>query len=171
MTVINDEKLKHTVTAASMIVSGVVLKNSFGQLKNVSTTTKTYAGFLGLILFVAGWIYLAVALSDRKKDKLKYVFPCLVIMLIVIVPKSGLSKTIMMVSALIFSLSWIALGYRVGDHLQGPKKYSGLIASLFVIASMISALPYQRKMCVVDGPGMVLFTVAWAIVSIVNSTV
>ena len=37
-------------------------------------------------------------------------------------------------------------------------------ATALVLASMMVVLPQQRKMKIVDGPGMVMFTAGWALV-------
>ena len=74
-----------------------------------------------------------------------------------------------MVFPLIFALSWIILGFNVGNHLSGNQKYIGLFASFLVLLSMMHMLPFQRINNIVDGPGMPLFVIAWVIFIILNS--
>jgi len=75
-----------------------------------------------------------------------------------------------MLYPIIFSCAWILLGYNVGEHLEGNMKYMGLVASGLVLLSMLITLPKQRKGCIVDGPGMPFFVIAWIILVVMNSS-
>jgi hypothetical protein len=70
---------------------------------------------------------------------------------------------------LIFAVSWIVLGFGVGNHLSGMAKYWGLLASALVLTSMMHILPHQRSKSNVDGPGAYMFALAWGILILVNS--
>jgi hypothetical protein len=171
MVSLDDQRTKHTALAATLVVAGVVLKNSAEQMPNLKESTKLTIELVGALSFMAGWIYMAIALSNGRKDKLKYVFPCLVIFGTANLLKTVKNKDVKMVLAAMFALSWIVLGVLVGDHLQDKRRYFGLIASALVIVSMMGILPMQRQMGVVDGPGMVMFTLAWVVIVMVNSSV
>lgn len=127
---------------------------------------------LGMGLFIFGWVYVAYILSLNKQNKLLFILPSLGVIVSVLVMKSYMKnkQTPPIIFPLLFAISWIILGIGVGNHLNGNKKYIGLIASVFALVSMMKILPYQRKNNIVDGPGMVLFTVAWVIIIFLNSS-
>lgn len=164
---LNNKLFTQTAGASMMILSGVVVKNSLEQAKIKSV----YGKVLGMALFAIGWMYMAHVLSKGRKSKMKFVVPCLAILLSVIAMKQNLLKgKAKMALGLVFGLSWVLLGLFVGEHKLGYTKYSGIVASLFVLASMMVMLPMQRKRGVVDGAGMPLFTLAFVIVSMLNSS-
>ena len=82
----------------------------------------------------------------------------------------GKNKKIPMLLPAIFAIAWIILGFNVGSHLKNNNmKYLGLLATILVLISMMGILPFQRKHNIIDGPGMPLFVIAWAVIILVNS--
>lgn len=165
---LNNSLFKHSSLSALMIIGGIVLKNSSAKLgfkdhKNVKQ--------LSMFLFIGGWLYASYALSVNRQDCLPIIMASFVIVATVTFMKTHMdqgnepSKTL----SGIFILAWIALGYSIGNHLNGNLKYCGLGASALVLGSMMVALPYERKQCLVDGPGMPMFVIAWGIIIILNS--
>lgn len=165
--VLNSKILTQTSIAASMIVAGVVLNNSIEQL---NTKNKSLA-FTGAALFIAGWVYMGYALSaSKRRIYLMYILSA-VIAGSVIMMKSYMvkgKKPPMMLPA-VFAVSWILLGYFSSAHLYGLERYSGLLASAAVLASVMVLLSTQRKKAIVDGPGMPLFVIGMTILVFVNS--
>lgn len=172
---INNAKFIQTMGAAILVIAGVVTKNSNEQYKadGRDPAMKNNIDMLGAALFTIGWLYTAYVLSKNKTNdkKLYLVVPCLAILGSVMMMKQMMKKgeQVPMYLPVIFAGAWIALGYFVGVHLPQPYKFMGLIASAFVIISMLFTLPEQRKSCIVDGPGMVLFTLAWVLIAFLNS--
>lgn len=164
----NHSILLHTFIAALLVISGVVIKNSYEQM---GMPDHPIGKPLGMMLFTIGWIYVAYILSHHKKNKLLFIVPSLAILSSVITMKNYMAEKIdvPMILPIIFALSWILLGFGVGNHLKGNLKFTGLIASACVLASMLYSLPQQRKMCIVDGPGMPLFVIGWFIIALLNS--
>lgn len=158
----------HTCAASMMVVYGVVSKNSASQLKLPQSHP---LGMLGTALFVIGWLYTAYALSLMRKNKVLFVVFSLLILSAVMIMKRYMINKMMppMILPAIFALSWIGLGYITSMHLKGSMKWSGLLVSALVITSMMKILPMQRKLCVVDGPGFVMFSCAWMILTVLNS--
>ena len=74
-----------------------------------------------------------------------------------------------MILPAIFAISWLVLGYNSGSHLTGSMKWLGLAVGVLVILSMMVILPFQRKNCIADGPGMPLFVIAWVLIVYMNS--
>jgi len=154
-----------------MIIFGVVIKNT---LEQIHKPNHSIGKPVGMFLFIFGWLYLSYILSLNKPNKLLFILPALVIIFSVIMMKNEMSKhnpsnNILMLYSLLFTLSWIVLGFNIGNHLNGITKYTGLLSSFLILASMLYMLPYQRKNCIVDGPGMPLFMLAFGIIILLNS--
>ena len=165
---LNNRLLLETGIASSMVLFGVVIKNTFEQLE---MPNHSVGKPLGMGLFILGWVYIAYILSKHKPNKLLFILPSIGVLLSVLMMKSYMSKKTAppMIFPIIFALSWITLGFGVGNHLTGYSKYVGLLASAMVLISMMKMLPLQRKNNVVDGPGMPVFVIAWVIIMLVNS--
>jgi hypothetical protein len=166
---LNNNLFIQTSIASLMVLFGVVTKNSFEQIKQPN---HPIGKPVGMALFTLGWFYIAYILSVNKPNKILFVVPSLMILMAVMLMKQymGKNQSPPPVLPLLFALGWIILGFNVGNHLTGNSKYLGLIASACVLVSMMSMLPAQRKSCVVDGPGMPLFTIAWIIFILLNSS-
>ncbi|GAG91878.1 unnamed protein product, partial [marine sediment metagenome] len=155
---LNNCLLKHTSYAAILVIFGVVIKNSFEQMK---MPNHPVGKPLGMALFTLGWIYTAYILSYKRKNKALFVLSSLGVLVAVMAMKEYMSKkkAVPMFFPILFAVSWIALGYGVGQQLTGNMKHFGLLASLLVLISMMRMLPTQRAGCIVDGPGMPLFVI------------
>ena len=162
---LNNKLLIGTSVAALLVIGGVVAKNSFEQMDG----DNKIGGMVGMIMFVLGWIATAWFLSKNKKYKFVFILASIGVLASVMAMKMMKKKDITVIFPIIFSLSWLVLGFMTSNHLKGVMKFSGLIASALVLVSMLLILPAQRKKCIVDGPGLVLFTVAWMILVVINS--
>ena len=158
-----------TSIASLLVIFGVVMKNSLEQM---GKPNHSIGKPLGMSFFIIGWVYTAYILSKNKPNKLVFILPSMGVLLSVMMMKRYMSKGSKppMVFPAVFALSWIVLGAMVGNHLPGNMKYSGLIASLLVLVSMMKLLPFQRENEIVDGPGMPLFVIAWVIIIFLNSS-
>lgn len=165
---LNDILFRHSSLSALMVIGGVVLKNSSAKL---GLKDHKYVKPFSMFLFIGGWLYAAYALSLGRQDRLPTVMASLAIVASVTFMKTCMDQGNEPGKALpaIFALAWIVLGYAVSDHLGGSAKYYGLGASALVLGSMMVALPYERKQCLVDGPGMPMFVIAWGIITVLNS--
>ena len=166
--IIDTNLLIKTSIAAFLVIFGVVIKNSSEQL---GFPNHPIGKPIGMGMFIMGWIYLAYILSINKPNKLMFILPSIGIVIAVMMMKQYMVKkqTPPMIFPLIFAISWIILGFKVGNHLSGNKKYIGLFASFLVLLSMMQMLPFQRTNNIVDGPGMPIFVIAWVIFIILNS--
>lgn len=165
---LNDVLFKHSSLSALMVIGGVIMKNSGAKL---GLKDHKVVKPLSMFLFIGGWLYAAYALSLGRRDRLATVMASLAIVASVTFMKTCMDQGNEPGKALpgIFALAWIVLGYAVSEHLPGTAKYYGLVASALVLHSMMVALPYERKQCLVDGPGMPMFVVAWGIIIVLNS--
>ena len=165
---IDTNLLIQTSIAACLVIFGVVTKNSSEQL---GFPNHPIAKPVGMGMFIMGWVYTAYILSVNKPNKLAFILPSIGIVIAVMMMKQYMVKkqTPPMVFPLIFALSWIMIGFNVGNHLYGNQKYIGLFASFLVLLSMMHMLPFQRTNNIVDGPGMPTFVIAWGIFIILNS--
>ena len=166
MVQLNNRKLIVTTIAALLVIAGVVAKNSSEQLKLGADSMVAKAG---MAAFIGGWILCAYIFSANKSNKMLFILPSIGVVASVMGMKMMKESQFAMLFPAIFALSWIVLGYGVGNHLSGLMKYSGLVASALVLSSMMAILPFQRKHCNVDGPGEYMFGLAWAILVYLNS--
>lgn len=164
-------KFKYTTLAATLILSGVVFKNSYEQLGEPEHFLSTTAGPAA---FVGGWALLAYALSMNAQQKFEYkqpydlrFFACAIAIVGTVfwIKMKKKEKQDPGMIKYLFVIGWLALGYFM------PDRNLGLFAAALVIASMVMVLPWQRKHAVVDGFGMPMFTAAWGIIIYIASHV
>jgi hypothetical protein len=165
---LNNKLICLTSLAAALVTFGVVTKNSIEQL---GMPNHSVGKPVGMAMFLIGWVVAAYAFSLGKPNKYLFAIVSAGIAASVMMMKMYMEKKKTPPAAFpaIFALSWILLGFLSSNHLSGLYKYSGLVASALVIASMMNLLPMQRKKCVVDGPGMPMFVIAWMILIGANS--
>jgi hypothetical protein len=160
---LNNKLVCGTTIAALLVIFGVVVKNTFEQM---GLPDHKIGKPLGMAMFVLGWVYTAYILSMYKSDKWMFWAASAGVVVAVMMMKEYMAakKTTPAVLPALFAASWVALGLLVSNHLTGAMKYSGLLASAMVLVSMMGMLPVQRAQCIVDGPGMPLFVIAWGII-------
>lgn len=168
MVTLNDKILTQTSLGALGVISGVVIKNTYSQME--APKNKDIAEMIGTLVFVVGWLTVLHAVVMKGKTafvpsqkNIASIASVAGILGSVFIMKSKMKakEEIHMMYPLIFSASWLALGYNIGEY--------GNAASVMVILSMLFSLPWQRKNCIVDGPGMPLFVAAWALIAYSNS--
>lgn len=171
---LDNTKFCYGSIGALLVIAGVVLKNSLEQLdmedgKNLESA--------GMISFIIGWLIIAYAISLDKSGRLSanpktlIVFmSALGIVIAVMQMKKfmGEKKTPPMVYPAVFVIAWLVLGYMAGSNFS--MSMLGVFAAVLVLISMMLALPWQRKNCIVDGPGLPLFVIGWVVLIFVNAT-
>lgn len=172
---IDGTKLFTTGLSALGIISGVVLKNTS---KSLDDPKKTKMKTLGTGLFIGGWAAMAYSLRGTNWKSVKSVLSFVAIIFIVVVVMTMVNtmesgEEVPMILPIVFAVSWLMLGLSVGILQDGRfDKWSGAagaLASIAVILAMLVALPWQRKNCIVDGPGLPAFTAAFGVIALVNS--
>lgn len=162
---LNDILFKHSTISSIMIIFGIMIKNSGNKLgfKDYDIITNISA-----FLFIGGWLYLTYALSLYRSNKIPIIISSLTIVATVTFMKTYIKNDNKALKG-IFALAWIILGYAISEHLPNESKYYGFIAIAMVLYAMKVALPYERKQCLIDGPGMPMYIIAMFIIVILNS--
>jgi len=165
---LNDSLLCQTSMAALMVIGGVVVKNSSEKL---GLSDHKVAKPLGMGLFTFGWLFAAYVLTKGRSDRLPLASASIAILVSVMAMKmcNEEGKSPGKIFPYMFGAAWLLLGYSVGDHMKGNMRYFGLLASLLALGSLMVVLPRERKECLVDGPGMPMFVISWAIIVYLNS--
>lgn len=71
--------------------------------------------------------------------------------------------------AAFFCVAWIVLAWLAGNGLLGSVV--ALTGAVLLIVGVQAFLPAQRAMEIVDGPGLLLYALGWALIVVANSTV
>jgi len=143
---------------ALLVIAGVVTKNSGGELRVKRVLPYDIVGSL---LFLAGWALIAWIAYEQQpssRDKWVTLLAILAIVVAVFVMRNQMDKKkkVSMWAAALFALGWLVFGWMIG------RKW-GVLAALLVLLAMMYLLPKQRKLNVVDGPGMPLFVIGWVV--------
>ncbi len=158
------------VVAAMLVVSGVVTKNTFEQ---IGAPNHPVGKPVGMAMFVLGWLLSAYVFGVGKGMALRLgaAGASLSILAAVMWMKEQMSKgkSAGMVAPAMFAVGWLALGSIAAAGLPWWGQALGVLAAVLVLGSMMGALPLQRKMGVVDGPGLPMFTTAWAVIVGLNA--
>lgn len=170
--VVSKTRLLYGAASASAIIGGVVLKNTF---ENSDGPINSLLSKGGAVSFTVGWIGLAfaVAMSNRGSMRLnlRSILPFLAAFLIV----SGVMGMKMLPDYKakflpLFVGGWGLFG--ISLHLRGYGPTTLVVSGVVgVLVSMIGMLPQQRIRCMVDGPGMPLFTGSLAALVLSNAIV
>jgi hypothetical protein len=173
MIILDKKKFLATSAGATLVVAGVVIKNSLEQSGNTDANLQ----MLGKALFVVGWVVIAYSIAmnvmnytvRRNMRSAMVAAACLSIVVVVMemkkVMKAGNEPPAWM--PMLFAGSWFALGLLAGFNKR--NRIIGVLAAACVSISMLMVLPWQRKNGVVDGPGMVMFTLGWVSLAFANS--
>jgi hypothetical protein len=162
-------KFKYTALASTLILSGVVFKNTYKQLQNPD---HILGSTVGPLAFVGGWALLAYSLSMDSQQKFAYTQPwdlrffacaAAIVASVMMTLKNEKENKPAGMYKYLFIVGWLALGYFM------PDQKVGIAAALLVLASMSVVLPWQRTNNVVDGFGMPMFTLAWVMITYINS--
>lgn len=176
MLYLDTSRLFKSSLCALTIILGVVGQNALEQAKmNTSVTT-----IISSVLFVGGWLILPFFLSRGRNHKYLYFIFSYMILMAAVTLKAYMTNNNKppMLFGILFMLGWVFLGVFVASPLKKNNPLSnlintrtiwGLIAAACAILSMKIALPFERKNCIADGPGMSLFTIAWVLVSLLDS--
>jgi len=162
--ILDNSKLIPTFGAAIAIAAGVMAKNSDEQMEH-----RPLLKNFGMASFVLGWVLMAFSLSMGKPNKILYWAPCMAILGSVLQMKKAKSedKKPDKIYPITFAGSWLMLGYLLSMNLD--MKIFGFLPPALVLSSMMFILPWQRTNCIVDGPGLPMFTTGLAILATINS--
>jgi hypothetical protein len=157
--------------AAMLVVNGVVIKNTFEQM---GAPNHWVGKPMGMGMFALGWLIAAYVFGLGKGSvalRFGAAGASLSILAAVMWMKEKGESSAGMMALTMFAVSWLVLGVIAAGGLPWWGQALGVLAALLVIGSMMAALPLQRRMGVVDGPGMPMFTTAWVIIVGLNAMV
>lgn len=152
------DTLTQSALGGALVIAGVVVKNSLEQLNKSPSP-------VGPVLFIAGWALFAYAVANNAVNngtsQLPYIAAGIIAASVLIMKQNMSGGTTIPVPMNLLKLGfvagWLLMAYSIGRHST-----IAFVSVLAVLLSMMVLLPKQRAMNVVDGPGMPLFTAAWA---------
>lgn len=194
---LKDDLLLSSLMGGSMVLLGVVIKNSLEQLG----MSKHPLGMIGKLLFVGGWVAIAYSSGDRKMSlksglavgaSIGVVIAVMAMKMVMekdaeikklakmseggdkeefemLLRQLPMNRKYMPLYAALFVGSWLMLGVAAGMGKSMMIKMMAMGVPALVILSMMVILPWQRKNHIVDNLGMVLFAKAWLLLAYVNS--
>lgn len=169
--IVDVDKLTWTSVAASIVILGIVSKNSIAQAGWGDNVSK----WVGGPIYIVGWILVAIALTLGKQGKTAEqagAWICSITIAVTAVISSvymSKGRAPPLAYPILFGLAWLALGWVSGTHILG--RVAGLMGAVLVVASMVFLLPLQRAYGVVDGPGMALIVLGWVLVVFGHSVI
>ena len=167
---LNDRKLQLTSLAGLMIYVAVILKNGGEQLH---MKDHFLSSILGPIMFTIGWALMAYSISPIPKLDMKCILAYLGAVGIVIAVMSmkmlKLSPEQKKPFGMLFIASWFGVAISIGLGKSMKSKQLAAFALANVLGSMLYILPFQRKNCVADGPGIGMFLTTFISLSLANS--
>lgn len=165
---LQNNRLYLTLLGGFLVTASLMVKNMNVQLNRYDNTVD----MSGNVLYIIGWAVVAYALSlsyktnkyldipQMDKDTIMILVAVAMIVFSTIMMRNT-SKPAVMYPAM-YTLGWVLLAYVLNSRYA-------TIGALFALAATMFILPWQRKMCVVDGPGIALFTAAWFLLAIANA--
>ncbi len=148
------------------VIAGVVIKNSSQQL---GMGDSVLSNFVGPITFIMSWVLVGYSIVGTKIDPMVWIPIATIVgaVMMMMMAKKKKEKP-NMIWGILFIIGWLLFAYAVG---RGSRYKLGITfgSAILVFASMMYFLPMQREKCVVDGPGLVLFTIAWFGITFANS--
>jgi hypothetical protein len=185
MVQINDKKLLWSLLGAFLISSGVSINNGYQSLKLPAVTI----GYkLGPALTALGWIVTALAITTTAKSMSLFNLQMsqhgyLSIFAIALIYWSSTQMNKYqtcdpvpdkecpnhLIAAYTGGWSLLALSLAMQSKFKWLNTFLATIAALLMISCKLGILPMQRLLGMVDGPGYMLYAVAWIMIALSNS--
>lgn len=151
------------VVGAGSVVSGVILMNT---LEQAGVKSKP-AMLASAVLFVGGWVSFAngaAMLTAGEVRRIAIVGLCALIAVSAFVLRSNIKagKTPSPVAMFGFFSGWLGLALVMGS---ARGRYLRPMTGAVAAAGGMALLPWQRRLCLVDGPAMPLFTLGWVLLA------
>jgi len=177
--ILDNDLMMKTSIASFIIIFSITIRNTIDNIIESTHERSTQNKKLDMskigklsctFLFIIGWMIFAYIISLDRKNKELYIAPCIGVVLSIIISNNYINnnnKQSIIIPVILY-LSWCMIGLMVGNHYDGNYKYIGLISTLLVYVSNELILPYEHRNDI-DGPGMLLYVIAWGIIIIINS--
>ena len=165
-----------TGLSALAIVSGVVTKNSVkflikdGKLPEMGTEFWT-STIVGMILFIGGWIGMGqfTNIGNNGVNAMGVWIGIIAIVMAVLLQNApdmfGFTAPAWLMG-LLFIGGWLLFGWAAAGGRTDKLALTLPATALVVSAMALGVLGWQRKNCVIDGPGYPMFMLAWVLLSV-----
>ena len=167
---LNDRKLRLTSLAGLAIFIAVVLKNGAEQ---IGMKTHPLSSVVGPIVFTLGWALMAYSISPipilDMKCMLAYLGSAGIVIAVMSMKMLKLSAEQKKPFGMLFIASWVAVAISMGLGKSMKSKQLSMFALANVLGAMLYILPKQRALCLVDGPGMVMFATTFVSLALANA--
>jgi hypothetical protein len=177
--ILNKRKFIFTLLISLIIITGVIFRDG-GDKEQANLGL--WSNIIGTFLFTSGWLLMAYIVSIDNNNQFKTglslwlpVISCigLSIVLGILVPqwkKYGrrLPYFVSILPAFYVFFS-ILLGWSLSLGKNNDSFYFGLLAPFCILIGVMLFQPWQRGICMVDGPGFVLYTLGYIFYSFANS--
>jgi len=164
-----------TGLSALAIASGVVTKNSVkflikdGKLPGdgwqfwVST-------IIGMIMFIGGWIGMGLYTKEATGGVNEpWIWLGVVSILVAVLLQNAPMTVPALLMGILFIGGWAVFGWAAAGGVKSKLALTLPAAGLVVSAMALGVLGWQRKNCVIDGPGYPMFMLAWGLLTLSNS--
>lgn len=179
---LNNKRLWGVLISSFAILGGVTLKDSIQEYSENPNPNKLLT-MLGVSLFIIGWIGVAYFVSLGKEGRtVGGIKTWLGLISSLFIMLSALSvrwaedtfrntspPRWVMASGTVFAMMWLLLGYSVSIGKSSGALWFGLSAAILAIFSALVVVPWQRSRNIVDGPGIILLTLAWVSFAVANA--
>lgn len=153
-----------TRAGAFFAASGTVIASMSAQMP----TRVPGMGQLGIALFILGWVLYATGVLLRAKSSVK--------MALVVAFGAAVAGSYVMYlltespyAMIGVVAAWISLGISLGiddGNRVSPSMWFSLTGSVFVALGFLSLALFQRRSCIVDGPGHALVGAGWTLLAL-----
>ena len=134
---------------------------------------------IGMMTFMLGW-YLFTKKSEAKNHNMVQLSAVMVIVFAMVSNLMMMMGKSSAIFGVLFALSWLMLGYYVGERKSGDKdmcrQYFAYMGSLMIVISMAILNNWQRSNLngnvgkgYVYGPGVPMFVLGWMFITLANS--
>ena len=156
-----------------LIQVGVTMKNTLENLK----IEKKEIELIGKGSFILGWVVVAYSIIISNKGGIQFNMKSLfaiigaigIVMAVFHVKMSKKEGKIPnKIISMMFPIGWILTGMSIIMRRERNSWLAGLGTAL-ILGSMIFVIPKQRELCLVDGPGYNMFSIAWWLLAIANN--
>lgn len=157
------------VTGGSLITSAVIAMN-LGVSKPIS-----------MGLFTSGWYLVYKSFKENPTREMydnnvmmvSSIVVWLSAMILRMMMDSNVKGLPMMLGGAAFMGGWLTIGHKVStknlENDDGQNPLHGFAVPMLIFASMASINGIERPRSIASGPGIFMFSMAWIILSILNS--
>lgn len=162
----SEEKFAGIIIPSTLVLIGSILTR--GSEKLPTKTLKQTLQYTSIAMFVIGWLLLIR--YTGKYSRFSQIASILILLssLILYNVKQD-KKSISILGKVLFAVGWILLGFFVSAERDPTSLAFGLVSAIVMIITTLLVLPFQRQLKMVDGPGIMMQTLAWVLLAMSHS--